>query len=51
MPSGRECTRLAWEHYTERLLKAGLASRSYTTAPLTLESTYQEALGALRELL
>lgn len=51
LPSGRKVTRPLWEEYTERLLKAGLAVRDHSTAPLRLVSDYREALEAFRELL
>lgn len=51
LPSGREVTRPTWERYTERLQRAGLASRPYETAPLELESNLREALAAFREIL
>jgi len=51
LPSGQPVTRPVWEEYTERLQRAGLATRPYDTAPLELESTLRDALGAFRELL
>ena len=51
LPSGREVTRLVWERFNQMLLNAGLARRPYPTAELELQSTYQQALGAFRELL
>jgi len=51
LPSGREVTRPVWERYTDRLQRAGLATRPYETAPLELDSDLRDALGAFRELL
>jgi len=51
LPSGREVTRPVWEDYTERLQRAGLATRPYDTAPLELSGTLRDAMAAFRELL
>jgi hypothetical protein len=51
LPSGNRMAQPQWERYCDQLLRAGLASRAYPTAPLLLQSTYPEALRAFRELL
>lgn len=51
LPSGAEVTRELWDRYTGLLLRAGLAERPYGTSTLELQSDYQAALVALRELL
>lgn len=49
LPSGATVTRPTWDEYTERLLRAGLATRSHATAALELTGTYRDALAAFRE--
>ena len=51
LPSGRTMTQTLWETYCERLIKAGLAIRPYSTAPLELASDYRDALEVFRESL
>jgi len=51
LPSGGIVGRPQWESWTARLLEAGLATRSYPTAPLSLTGDYRQALESLRELL
>jgi hypothetical protein len=51
LPSGRDVTRPTWENYCERLIKAGLGTREYDTAPVTLTSDYRQALAAFADAL
>lgn len=51
LPSGRRVTRPTWEHYTERLLRAGVAQRPHPTAAVELTTPYRDALQAFREVL
>ena len=51
LPSGRDLTRPVWENYTARLLKAGLGTREYDTAPVTLAGDYRQALAAFADAL
>lgn len=48
LPSGKVVTRPVWDMWCGRLLKAGLASRDYPTAPLQLSGGYRDALHTLR---
>ena len=51
LPSGRKVTRPMWESYTGRLIKAGLGTREYDRAPVTLTSDYKQALAAFADAL
>lgn len=51
LPSGRRMTRPQWQNFTRRLIRAKLASRTHSTAPLALIGDYRTALTTFRELL
>jgi hypothetical protein len=51
LPSGRDVTRPTWENYCGRLIKAGLGTREYDTAPVVLTSDYRQALAAFADAL
>lgn len=51
LPSGNTCSRSDWEQWCKALVDCGLAARPYTTAPLQLTGTYQDALKAFASLL